>query len=338
MNKNPKVSIIIPFYYSEDYLIRIYINILEQSLKDIEIIFIDDGSPDNGSKIIENLQKNDKRIILLKNKKNKGLFYSRIRGAIAAKGEYIQFVDSDDLLTDYIIEKAYKIGKKNNIDIIQYKMIKEKENKRFIFFIEMEKEDIIYQPELSSIMYYGKGKLQQALFFIVNKLIKRERFLQTLIYIGNNIINENLFFQEDAMQLFCLLRVAKSLFIMKDIGYYYLRRKIYKSNFVNSANEIFHDNFIELKLIFNKTKNNKRDKDICLAYFRMINMVYSNVAKYITKGYELFDEVFTLLLNCEHFDINSKAKFNTLKNKMMLNRKDLSNNNNYTYSNNNNYI
>ena len=279
------------------------------------------------------MQQNDKRIILLKNKQNRGPFYSRIKGAIVAKGEYIQFLDSDDLLTDYILEKAYIIGKNNNLDIIQYKMIKERENRRFNFMNEVEKENIINQPELSSIMYYGKGSLRQVIYFIVNRLIKREIFLQTLLYMGNDILNENLSFQEDAMQLFCLLRVAKSLIIMKDIGYYYLRRNVAKPSFDNSANKIFHDNFLELKLIFNKTENNKYDKDICLAYFKMIDSLYNSVAKYITEGYELFDEVFNLLLNCQHFDTYSKNKFNNLKNKMMINRKNLINNQNLTLTN-----
>ena len=153
---------------------------------------------------------------------------------------------------------------------------------------------------------------------------------------GNDILNENLSFQEDAMELYCLLRVAKSLFIMKDIGYYYLRRKVYKPSFDNSANKKFHDNFLELKLIFNKTENNKHDKNICFAYFKMIDCLYNSIAKYITKGYELFDEVFNLLLNCKHFDINSKNKFNILKNKMMINRKNITKNQNLTLINKNN--
>lgn len=73
-----------------------------QSLKDFEIIFIDDCSSDNTSQIILELQKKDQRIILLKNKKNKGPFYSRNKGAIFSRGEYIQFVDSDDILVNYV--------------------------------------------------------------------------------------------------------------------------------------------------------------------------------------------------------------------------------------------
>ena len=100
--KNPKISIVIPIYNSQNMIFQIVKNIQFQSLKDIEIIFIDDCSSDNTNQIILKLQKKDQRIILLKNKKNKGPFYSRNKGAIFSRGEYIQFVDSDDMLIFYI--------------------------------------------------------------------------------------------------------------------------------------------------------------------------------------------------------------------------------------------
>lgn len=96
--KNPKISIIIPIYNSQKFVFQIIKSIQIQSLKDIEIIFIDDCSLDNTTQIIEKLQKRDKRIVLLKNKENKGPFYSRNKAVIFAKGEYIQFMDSDDIL------------------------------------------------------------------------------------------------------------------------------------------------------------------------------------------------------------------------------------------------
>ena len=68
----------------------------------MEIIFVDDCSLDNTTQIISRLQKKDKRLFLLKNKKNKGPFYSRNKAGIFARGEYIQFIDSDDILVNYI--------------------------------------------------------------------------------------------------------------------------------------------------------------------------------------------------------------------------------------------
>ena len=94
--KNPKISIIIPFYNSEQYLENFIKYINDQTFENIEIIYVDDYSTDNSTKLIEKFQEKDHRIILLKNKKTRGPFYSRNKGAIFSRGDYIQFVDSDD--------------------------------------------------------------------------------------------------------------------------------------------------------------------------------------------------------------------------------------------------
>ena len=87
----PKISIISPIYNSEKYLLR-FLNCLQnQSFNKIEIILIDDYSKDNSINIIENFQKKDKRIILLKNKYNKGTFIARNLGIIYSRGKYIYF-------------------------------------------------------------------------------------------------------------------------------------------------------------------------------------------------------------------------------------------------------
>ena len=77
---------------------RIYYCLQKQSLKDIEIIFVDDNSKDNSINLIKKLMKNDKRIIYIKNSINKGQFYSRNKGVLNSKGEYVLIIDPDDLL------------------------------------------------------------------------------------------------------------------------------------------------------------------------------------------------------------------------------------------------
>ena len=118
--EKPKISLIITVYNQENFLRYCYASIQEQKLKDIEIIFIDDASKDNSSKIIQDLMKKDKRIIYLKNKLNKRAFYSRNRGVLFSNGEYILIVDPDDLLLNNILYKAYEMAKYYNLDILQY--------------------------------------------------------------------------------------------------------------------------------------------------------------------------------------------------------------------------
>lgn len=324
--KNPKISIIIPIHNYQEYILNLHQSIQDQSLKDIEIIYVDDNSTDNSSYLLKNLQKKDKRIVILKNKENMGPFYSRNKGAIFARGEYIQFIDGDDLIVGNILEKAYFIAKNQNVDVIQYMFMQHK-GKINYNINEKTKNGIIFQPELSDQMYYGKGHLVQDNYYIFNKIYKTKIFLDALIYIGDDILKEKLYFNEDLLQLFSVLRVANSLLFIDYIGYAKIERVDNKKSLLRNglnpsyANKIYYDNFIELKFLFNKTLNNKRDKAICLDFLRVNQFLYSSVCGRITKGYEFFDEVFDLLLKSEYFNEGQKKGLERLRKKIMANRK-----------------
>ena len=92
----PKISIFLPIYNKEKYLKRSIISIQKQSLKEIEIIAINDFSTDKSLEILKELQKNDKRIKIINNKNNYGLLYSRAMGIQNSAGEYIMNLDPDD--------------------------------------------------------------------------------------------------------------------------------------------------------------------------------------------------------------------------------------------------
>ena len=95
-NKFPKVSIISPVYNREIFILRFLRSVQNQKFNDIEIIFVDDCSKDKSVKVIEKYKKNDERIMLIKNKKNKGTLISRNIGALNSRGEYLIFPDPDD--------------------------------------------------------------------------------------------------------------------------------------------------------------------------------------------------------------------------------------------------
>lgn len=102
----PKVSIIIPVYNVEKYLCRCLDSIINQSLKDIEIILVDDGSQDNCGKICDDYASTDNRIRVI-HKKNAGVSSARNSGLEIASGEYIGFVDADDFAIDTMFEVLY---------------------------------------------------------------------------------------------------------------------------------------------------------------------------------------------------------------------------------------
>ena len=116
----PKISIIVPVYNREKYILRFLRSIQNQGFDDIEIIFVDDFSEDNSVKLIENFQKEDERIILIKHNKNKGTLISRNHGAIIARGEYIMLPDPDDILSENILKVCYELAKKNKLEMIRY--------------------------------------------------------------------------------------------------------------------------------------------------------------------------------------------------------------------------
>lgn len=112
----PKVSVIIPIYKSEKYLSGCLDAVIEQTYKDIEIICVNDGSPDSCPKILEEYAKKDKRITVIK-QGNQGQSVARNTGLDHAKGDYLFFVDSDDRLHPKAIEILLNIAEKTNAPI-----------------------------------------------------------------------------------------------------------------------------------------------------------------------------------------------------------------------------
>ena len=101
-----KLSIIIPVYNVEQYLEKCINSLINQTLKELEFIFVNDGTPDNSVDIIKKYQKIDKRIKLLE-KTNGGQASARNLGLKHAKGEYIAFLDSDDYVSENMYQTLY---------------------------------------------------------------------------------------------------------------------------------------------------------------------------------------------------------------------------------------
>ncbi|MBR0423231.1 MAG: glycosyltransferase [Clostridia bacterium] len=113
-----KVSVIIPVYNTEKYLDECLNNMDSQTLKEMEIICVNDGSTDNSLEVLKKHQKKDKRIKII-NQENAGVSAARNAGIKAAKGKYIVFADSDDLIPAYAYKKAFECAEKYNADIVQ---------------------------------------------------------------------------------------------------------------------------------------------------------------------------------------------------------------------------
>lgn len=114
--KEDLISIIVPVYKVENYLSKCLDSMICQTYKNIEIILVDDGSPDNSGKICDDYAKKDSRIKVI-HKENGGLSDARNAGLKIATGKYIGFVDSDDYISVEMYEKLYNQAKKEDADI-----------------------------------------------------------------------------------------------------------------------------------------------------------------------------------------------------------------------------
>ena len=120
INYTPKVSVIIPVYNVEQYLHECLDSVINQTLKEIEIICVDDGSTDSSLEILKEYAAKDNRITVIA-QENLHAGVARNAGLTVAKGEYVHFLDSDDWVDLDTYEKLYNIIKKQNVNLIKFK-------------------------------------------------------------------------------------------------------------------------------------------------------------------------------------------------------------------------
>ena len=196
----PKVSVIIPAYNVEKYLEKAMDSVCSQTLKDIEIICINDGSTDNTDIILKNFANKDSRIKLINFKKSKGQGYARNIGITEAQGEYLMFLDSDDWLAKNACEKAYKHIVSCNADIVSFD--------NYVYY-EKDNKYKIKTYENKPIFTAG----------IVWRNIYNTNFIK-----NNNIQFANLHIGEDNVFFVKSIMLAKEMSFIKEPLYYYRKR------------------------------------------------------------------------------------------------------------------
>ena len=143
MSDKLKVSVIVPVYNAEKYLNRCIDSLTNQTLEDIEMIFVNDGSTDNSINILKSYKEQDKRIVII-DKANEGVSEARNQGISKAKGDYIFFVDSDDWIDLNTLENMYETAIKDDIDIVMCSYVREFKNHSKEKFIDLN-DKIIYK-------------------------------------------------------------------------------------------------------------------------------------------------------------------------------------------------
>lgn len=233
MEEKIKVSVIIPVYNVEDYIEKCLDSVVNQTLKEIEIIVVNDGTKDNSMKKIEKYF-SDLRIKII-NKENGGLSSARNAGLAIAKGEYISFIDSDDFIEEKMLEELYNESENADIvfsDNLNYNMIDSKVSKeeRKFFFDNMVNKG-------SYICMYSSA-------VVWNKIYKRE-----FIEINNLKFVEGIIHEDDIFTIKSHFLAEKVKYIKKFHYYYRVNRK---DSIMN--NKIKDNHLRNYKIIYEQVK------------------------------------------------------------------------------------
>ena len=274
-SEKPKVSVIIPMYNEEKNAKKVIRSIQNQNLQEIEIVCVNDNSKDNTLQILEALQKEDPRITIITNRKNRGVIYNRIYGAIRSKGEYVTFIDADDALCNVgILEKAYNVATKQHnekIDIVHYQtcgcIVDDNGNmEKFAIFFTYNPNtfnQVIRAPYIGDNYFQNKKDVTGS-GFVFDKIYTRELIIKAANYIGPDVWNQNLVYIDDLLLCVAAMENAKTIVSIKDIGYWHFFDK--KTSVTSGVWEI------EGYRLKNPAKTNKKIGDFMTIIDRILKV------------------------------------------------------------------
>lgn len=218
----PKVSIIVPIYNVEKYLDRCMQSLVNQTLKDIEIILVDDGSPDNCPQMCDEYAQKDNRIKVL-HKQNAGLGFARNSGLEIATGKYVAFVDSDDYVDTSMYETLYIRAETINVDVVFCGFNTEVSKNKWRESKEVNKDQLWVGNNVKEFMYNmiasGKGVRQERLYqmSVWHAIYRRDIIIKHNIYFPSErvVVSEDIPFQVD------FLKNSNRILYLKEHYYYY---------------------------------------------------------------------------------------------------------------------
>ena len=277
---NPKISVIVPVYNVEKYLLECLDSIINQTLKEIEIICVNDGSTDNSLSILKEYASKDERIKII-DKENEGQGYARKVGLDIAKGKYILFCDSDDYYSELTaFEELYNYIEKVKVDVVIFELIRYRKNIGF-YDANGDPFDTHPQKEVFSYLDIDLDNILAFRAYVWRKIYSKKFFdCYKDWYFPKNI------FYEDIPFHFQIITRAKMSYINKKF-YVYRNRN-------NSVIHIMNDKIIcDHCVVFFKTYNILKEKfdnlyflnfmwsDFFVKYWRNHQIKSVNTAKQI---------------------------------------------------------
>lgn len=205
MNSKPKISIIVPIYNAGEHLQKCLDTLVNQTLREIEIILVLDKPTDGSDKVAKEYAAKDSRIVILENEENLHIGYSRNKGIVQAKGEFIGFSDHDDYRDLTMYETLYNHAKQNDADIVLSVPAYVENGKTRVKNFVNEQDTNLKEVVLNDLISFGGESLSSATFVLItNNIYKRELINQHKI----RFVNTRTHTPEDV--LFQIESIAKS--------------------------------------------------------------------------------------------------------------------------------
>lgn len=269
--KKPAISVIIPSYNRERFVTNCIKSISKQSLKDIEIIIVDDGSTDNSLKIVKELQKQDPRISIIA-QPNKGVATARNTGLRRASAPYIMWCDSDDFYDEKMCEHMLTTIKKEKVDIVACGM-------KLVYTDKSDQKDI---EDYVKLKFDGKQKLDFDHILQTDVSLPTKIFKKSIIDKYHMTFPDGLHF-EDAFFCDQYFSMANSIFYLNEKLYNYVRHEdsIMSKSFKKEPISLDYIKIIPKTFAFLK-QHNAFDKNVDFFWHRFIQyyaFTYDNAAK-----------------------------------------------------------
>jgi glycosyltransferase involved in cell wall biosynthesis len=232
----PAVSVIVPVYNVESYLGRCLDSIVAQTFSDIEIVLVDDASPDNSPKICDEYALKDTRFKVIHKTKNEGLPQARKSGLEIADGDFVLYVDSDDWIEHDMVEKLYAKAIADNLDVVVCDMYESALNEKYLKYNFVTENKVIIAKQLLMYQFYNS---------LCNKLIKKSIYQLVEFPVDGQ--------SED------MIITAQTLYYADNIGFV--------------PNKMYHVFYNLQSLTRNPTRRQKRDDERFRNFILLINIL-----------------------------------------------------------------
>lgn len=299
MNQQPKVSVLLAVYNVETYLAECMDSILGQTLKEIEIVCIDNCSTDNSYRMLQEYEKKDSRIKLIQHERNMGLPASRNTASQNAQGEYIYFMDSDDWIEADTLEVAYQEAKEKDLDILFFEGVVFYENEDLRAILDYGENTFRHKRKVESVLT-GPELFEHFVSSHDYESVPWTQLIRRSFYEKHNIsFAVGMTYCEDMFFSFQNIMAAERVFCIHE-GFYHYR---IRANSVMTNKRKYSDvtstthTYMRILLIFLGKNIPESRHFVYFSYFEFLrNMVCKTYFSSVGDGCEMVEEA---LINLE---------------------------------------